>query len=95
MYRELYGTQQVSTSGLHELLRAAGLPREELLHMGATHALLSSSAPAWTARELAAALLGRIVWDAIWGSDGFAYNGRISAPLCRIYGAGVIEEWFS
>lgn len=87
----------VETSGLHALLRASGLPREELLHYGADPALLSSSAPTFTPAETAAPLLGRIVWDAVFGDAyGRAYvHGPLRATLCIQLGNRVIAEWFS
>lgn len=83
----------IATSGLHALLRASGLPREELLHMGAPHWLLSSSAPGLTRSEAAAKLLGRIVWDRIFGEAGQAFGDQHA--LIRLLGRGVIAEWFA
>lgn len=53
----------LDTAGVHVLLRAAGLPRAELLHMGWREWALSASAPATISERLVAPLLGRAVLD--------------------------------
>lgn len=58
--------------GFHALVRAAGLPRAELIHMGATPELLSSSSRPVTI-EHAAPLLGRIELDREYDSTGGHY----------------------
>lgn len=86
----------VYTSGLHELLRSAGLPGEELLHMGATWRMLSTKAPILTHVEPAADLLGRIAIDAWFHERGGRYGGDPADPaIARALGAAVIEEWFA
>ncbi len=54
---------------VHMLVRAANLPRAELLHMGWTHELLSPSASEWLCARTVAPLLGRIVSDAAYDRD--------------------------
>lgn len=78
----------ITRSGVHALLRAAGLPRAELLHMGATRELLANSGAPLDAAK-AAPLLGRIV------ADSAAHYGHETPGTCAEIGAAVIEEWFS
>lgn len=82
----------LSRSGVHTLLRAAGLPRAELLHMGATDEMLRPASEPLRFADVVP-LLGRIVWDV------YMHNGEETEPIsdrlaCEL-GAAVIEEWFS
>ena len=86
----------VYTSGLHHLLRAAQLPREELLHMGASRHLLRSSAPLLTPIDEAAALLGRIVWDAQYGHRGTVWSDKAHyVARANVLGYRVLDMWFA
>lgn len=84
----------VDTSGLHALLRASGLPREELLHMGCPPHLLRSGAPSITPIDEAAAILGRIAWDALYGTHGDVWC-RADEHAGQRLGVLVIREWFA
>lgn len=75
LWLTLRGTGMVETAGYHELLRRAGLPRAELLHMGASAHSLSVPAQ-WTPREEATCVLGRIAWDARYGEQGMVFQGH-------------------
>lgn len=78
----------VSRSGVHELIRAAGLPRAELLHMGATVELLANSSWPLAVADVAP-LLGRIA------ADSGAHYGHDTPGTCSEIGAAIIEEWFT
>lgn len=81
------------TPGLHALVREFGLPRAELLHMGWTDALLSSSAPPQLPLSRVADLVGRLVLDGHYNLDGGCWPmGRDHA---RFLGAELIYERFS
>ncbi len=93
------GTFTVDTPSVHALVRAANLPRAELLHMGWTEELLSASAPEWLPLVDVEPLLGRMVADS-------RYDRGESGVFCAWFGdpsdhsrAGhdgrrVIEAWF-
>lgn len=87
----------VSRSGAHELIRAAGLPRPELLHMGATVELLANSSWPLAVADVAP-LLGRIALDVMRSRTGDPsyYDGDLHDELCvQAFGEAVIEEWFT
>jgi hypothetical protein len=79
--------------GVHWLLRAARLPEAELLHMGATRAMLSAEATTPLAVRWVAPLLGRIAWDARYGEAGNVYCSEDKPSVLRM-GHDIIEAWF-
>lgn len=82
----------VETAGYHELLRRAGLPRAELLHMGASAHSLSVPAQ-WTPRAEAACVLGRAAWDARYGEQGQVFQASDTTEAMSL-GLQVIAENF-
>lgn len=79
-------TGEVDAAGFHALLRSAGLPRAELLHMGCPAWALDRSGPLWIPLMTAAPLLGKIVLD---------YHER--EPLSGqeyLEGCRVLMAWF-
>ena len=78
---------------VHQLLRHANLPEAELLHMGATRAMLSAEATTPLAVRWVAPLLGRIAWDACYGEEGRAYCSDDKPSVLR-FGHDIVEAWF-
>ena len=83
----------VSTGGLLVLLESAVLPKAELLHMGATASLLGHRPAPLTPVEVAAYLLGRIAWDAAYGTQGSAYDASDQYDVMKL-GHDAIHGWF-
>lgn len=86
----------LDTAAVHALVRAANLPRPELLHMGWTEDELSASAPEWLSPHRAALMLGRIVADAAAdrGEHADWADNWLNWSLARANGRRVIEAWF-
>lgn len=85
----------VSTGGLLVLLESAVLPKAELLHMGATASLLGHHPASLTPVEVAAALLGRVAWDACDGACGCVWRGSSAqAAGAEALGRFIINELF-
>lgn len=78
-------------ASVHALLRAAGLPRAELLHMGWPEWALSASTPP-LAPDMVAPLLGRIALDAHYHQHGGAWPE--GAAIARRLGGLVLDRWF-
>lgn len=108
-WRYYLGIDAVDTAGFHALVRAAGLPEAELLHMGFTAQELRGDTGSYVWRERAVQLLGRIAWDSEYG-DGEcrAWNSTRAKdpgglPACLIVdrravtrlGTAVVEAWFA
>lgn len=84
----------LDTASVHVLLRAAGLPRAELMFMGWGDWALSASAPATISERLVAPLLGRIVLDASMGSAiGLAWSDA-QFSVATAAGQRVLERYF-
>lgn len=80
----------VDTAGVHALLRAAGLPREELLHMGWGAWALGPSAPLTISERVVAPLLGRVVLDTRHGAPWTQDMLRDATAAGQL----VLERWF-
>ncbi len=94
-WRRQPGTFNYDTPGVHALVRAANLPRAELLHMGWTDRLLSASAPEWLPEQAVAPLLGRIVADSSYDTSGNFWRGDCwDQRLADLRGSAVIKHWF-
>ncbi len=95
-WRRRPGTFTVDTPSVHALIRAANLPRAELLYMGWTDELLSASAPEWLALAEVEHLLGRMVADARFDrvGGGWRDNNLVDAGTASLDGRRVIGSWF-
>ncbi len=82
---------KIDAAGLHALVRSAGLPRVELLHMGWPQYLLGDGL-CWAPAERVAPLLGRLVLDGIYNTEGGAWPAR--ADEASALGLAVIEKHF-
>lgn len=91
----LAARRRVDAAGVHALLRAADLPRAELLHLGFTDGQLSASAEPMLLSSRLLLPLGRIVLDAVHHRVGGHYIGdQRDGELARYYGAAVLARWF-
>lgn len=77
----------VDARGFHALLRSAGLPRVEMLHMGISEDVLDRSGPEWIGLAEAAAAFGAIVWD-------HRHACRGDAVAEAGYGRAVLQAWW-
>lgn len=92
----LAARRRVDAGGVHALLRAADLPRAELLHMGFTDGQLSASAEPMLLSSRLLLPFGRIVLDARHHAHGGYYVGDEPDELhARGLGDAVLERWFS
>lgn len=85
----------LDAAGVHLLLRASGLPRAELLHMGAPAWLLDPGCLPYVPEEIVLPLLGRIVWDATFGEEGCVWTEcSVDRHAAVHHGRVVIKRWF-
>ncbi len=82
---------KIDAAGLHALVRSAGLPRVELLHMGWPQYLLGDGL-CWAPAARVAPLLGRLVLDSIYNVEGGAWPDR--ADEADSWGLLLIEAHF-
>jgi hypothetical protein len=85
----------IDRGGVHALLRAAGLPEAELLHMGASRAMLRPGSDPLPMKWVAP-LLGRIVLDRQFDQHGGRFQSNCGSRVqVKLLGMQVIEEWFT
>jgi hypothetical protein len=85
----------IDRGGVHALLRAAGLPEAELLHMGASRAMLRPGSDPLPMKWVAP-LLGRIVLDRQFDEHGGHFQSNCGSRVqVKLLGMQVIEEWFT
>jgi hypothetical protein len=88
-------TNTIDRGGVHALLRAAGLPEAELLHMGASRAMLRPGSDPLPMKWVAP-LLGRIVLDRQFDQHGGRFQSNCGSRVqVKLLGMQVIEEWFT
>lgn len=84
----------LDTAGVHALLRAACLPRAELLHMGWLDRELAPDADLWLSEHRVVPLLGHIWHDAVvLNLTGAAWDGSEWRQI-RGLGHKIVNEWF-